>query len=90
MRGKEWLEEFSAEKHTMAHFSSLVLSHATIVKKQAEMGPEGFLGLAASLVSLKVFSTVTRKKMVAKIAPLSARPRLTLLILDATLWPSRG
>ena len=67
----------------MVHVSSLVLSHSKIVSMQQEMGSDGPLNLKS-----KSEEAVARER--ASAFNLCLCLRLTLLIVDATLWPSRA
>lgn len=67
----------------MVHVSSLVLSHSKIVSMQQEMGSDGPLNLKS-----KSEEAVARERAFA--FNLCLCLRLTLLIVDATLWPSRA
>lgn len=52
-RGKVMIGEFMTERHTLISCQNLMLAHASIVEKQASMGPDACLCSICNMKRLK-------------------------------------
>ena len=77
-KGKEAIQDHMAERMSFLRTSSLVLAHSDVVAAQAKLGSEGFLDWYISENSICIRNCCL------------GQPRLTILVGDFTLWPSRS
>ena len=93
MKGKENVEKFMNAHHRLQFNESLILGHSTIVDMQAAMGSQGFL---CHLQVSYFFWLHTYRQFcggadtIILFLELKAVARLTILIVDVTLWPQRA
>ena len=90
MRGKESVGKFLGSKHKVISLDSITLAHSTVLEMQAAMGQNGFLNLYDFQVS-----SFFRNDTLFYTFPLSSpitpfQPRLTIMVVDSTLWPQRA
>ena len=82
-KGKIAVCKYMQKRHCTVQHRSIVLAHGGIVEKQARLGPSTFLGsesFRACWGSVhKIFLNACQTYC-----------RLTILVVDNTLWPSRS
>ena len=73
-KGKDSAQDFMEKRHATVCHKSVNLAHGDIVEKQASLGPAAYLGLSHHVKNM----SMRNKKL-----------RLTVMVLDNTLWPTR-
>lgn len=96
MKGKENVEKFLDAHHRLQFSETLILGHSTIVDMQAAMGSQGFL---CQIQISEHFLLHTYPQFCWGVLSISSTfflielknlVRLTILIVDVTLWPQRA
>ena len=87
--GKAAVDKLLAEKHRVARHSSTCMGHTAIVQMQGDMGPDGCLVSSTNTFILQVQCKTVQCKF-ASFSIHAPTLRLTVLIADATLWPTRA
>ena len=95
MRGKENVEKFMDARHKLQFNETLILGHSTIVDMQAAMGSQGFLcqkfkKVIFLLHKFSLFLGGAGKHQLPHFSISKAVVRLTILVVDVTLWPQRA
>ena len=93
-KGKEEISKLLAEKHRIVRHPSICLGHSAIVQMQGEMGPDGYLISNRSSHNHERISPMQNVflclSLIEIVDPHTDTLRLTILIADATLWPTRA